>query len=92
MSTVPPTELQIAVPVSPQHRELIEQAAAQSGQNLDDFAAATLIEKAREVLHSGRARVLSERDARRFVELLDAEVGPNEALRSAAERYRKQHG
>jgi uncharacterized protein (DUF1778 family) len=92
MSTVPPTEIPIAVPVSPQHRELIEQAAAQSGQSLDDFAAATLVEKAREVLRSGSVRVLSERDARRFLELLDADGEPNEALRSAAERYRKRQG
>ncbi len=92
MSTATPTEIQIAFPISPQQRELIEQAAAQSGQSLEEFAASTLVEKAQQVLQNGGVRVLSERDARRFLELLDADVTPNEALRGAAERYRKRHG
>jgi uncharacterized protein (DUF1778 family) len=59
---------------------------------VDDFASSTLVEKAREVLQTGSVRVLSERDARRFLELLDSDAEPNEALREAAERYRKHHG
>ncbi len=92
MTTATPTEVRLALPLSPQHRELIEQAAAQGGQSLDDFAAAALVERAREVLQSGTVRVLSERDARRFLELLDADGEPNEALSKAAERYRNRHG
>jgi uncharacterized protein (DUF1778 family) len=84
--------IQIALPISPQHREMIEQAAAQSGHSLDDFAVTTLVEKAREVLQSGSMRVLSERDARRFLELLDADVEPNEAQRAAANRYSNRNG
>jgi uncharacterized protein (DUF1778 family) len=92
MSTAPPPEVCITFPLSAQHRELVEQAAALSGQALADFAASTLVEKAVLLLQTGSVRVLSERDALRFVELLDADAEPNEALRSAAERYRKRHG
>ena len=49
-------------------------------------------EKARQVLGAENHRVLSQRDARRFLELLDAEAAPNEALSKAAERYRARDG
>jgi uncharacterized protein (DUF1778 family) len=92
MTTTAASDLQIAVPVSSQQSELLEQAAAQSGQSLHEFAASALVEKARQIVLNGGVRILSERDARRFLELLDSEVQPNEALRSAAEQYRKHHG
>ncbi len=78
--------------LSRQHKELIEQAAAVSGQSLSEFAATTLVERAREVLRTEPVRLLSERDARRFLEELDRDSGPNEALRQAAERYRQRRG
>jgi uncharacterized protein (DUF1778 family) len=92
MNTAPSPEIRIALPLSPQQRELVEQAAAQRGQSLDEFAASVLVERALQIVQNGSVRALSERDARRFLELLDADVEPNEALRSAAERYRNGHG
>jgi uncharacterized protein (DUF1778 family) len=78
--------------LSRQHKELIEQAAAATGQSVSDFATSTLLEKAREVLQAESVRRLSERDARRITELLDAYPEPNEPLRAAGERYRKSRG
>jgi uncharacterized protein (DUF1778 family) len=91
MTTAASSPFQIVFPISPEQRELLEQAAAQSGQSLDEFAAFALVEKARQVVQNGSVRVLSERDARRFLELLDVEAEPNDALRAAAEQYGKRH-
>jgi uncharacterized protein (DUF1778 family) len=92
MSTIAPRHDQIDFRLSPQQKELLEQAAATTGQSLTDFATTTLLEKAREVLRLEHALRLSERDARRFLELLDADTEPNEALTNAARRYRGCHG
>jgi uncharacterized protein (DUF1778 family) len=92
MTTTAASTLQIVLSISLDQRELLEQAAVQSGQSLDEFAVCALVEKARQVMQNGSVRVLSERDARRFFELLDSETEPNEALRSAAAKYRKRHG
>jgi uncharacterized protein (DUF1778 family) len=75
-----------------QHKRLIEKAAALNGQTLSDFAAATLLDKARQVLQAENYRALSGRDARRFLELLSGDVEPNEALRQAARRYKRGDG
>jgi uncharacterized protein (DUF1778 family) len=75
-----------------QHKKLIEKAAALNGQTLSDFATATLLDRARQVLQAENYRVLSERDARRFLELLGTDLEPNEALRKAAQRYKKRDG
>lgn len=92
MSTTAPHHDPISFRLSPQQRELLEQAAASAGLSLADFATSALLEKAREVLHLVHPLRLSERDARRFLELLDAEPEPNEALTDAARRYRGRHG
>lgn len=92
MNTTAPPPDPISFLLSPQQKELLEQAAASAGQSLADFANSALLEKAREVLHLERSLRLSERDARRFLELLDAEPEPNEALTNAARRYRGHHG
>ena len=92
MNTIAPDPDPIAFRLSPQHKELVEQAATLAGQSLADFATATLLEKACQVLQLEPVPRLSERDAARFLELLDADPQPNEALRSAAQRYRSRHG
>jgi uncharacterized protein (DUF1778 family) len=76
--------------LSSQTKELIEQAAALTGQTLSDFAISTLAERARQVIQQESVRVLSRRDAERFLTLLD-ETEPNEALRKAAERCQANH-
>ncbi len=92
MDTTAPTELVgLSLPLSPSERSLLEQAVSLTGQSIDRFAVTALLDRAREVLQSGTIRVLSHRDAVRFLELLDADVQPNDALRRAAERYRSGH-
>ncbi len=79
------------LPLSPSERTLLQQAASLTGQSVDDFVLTALLDRAREVVQTGSTRVLSLRDAVRFVELLDADPEPNDALRRAAEHYRSGH-
>jgi len=72
-------------------KRTIEEAAAQLGLSVTDFAVATLVEDARQVLARHQATELSSRDRDLFLALLDdADTGPNEALRAAAQRYNKR--
>lgn len=75
-----------------QAKAVIEEAAALTGQSLSDFAVSTLLERATQVLNAKRIRPLSERDARTFLSVLDSEQPPNQALREAAARYKKNYG
>jgi uncharacterized protein (DUF1778 family) len=72
-------------------KSAIEQAAAQLGQSVSDFAVSTLVRTARDVLEQERVTRLSNADRDRFLALLDdADVRPNAALRAAAKRYVKR--
>jgi len=72
-------------------KEVIEQAAAQTGQTVSDFAVTTLAQAARQVLHEQSVTRLSARDSKRFLAMLDDEsTKPNKALVAAAKRYKKQ--
>jgi len=72
-------------------KQLIERAAAQTGQSVSDFAVTTLAQAARQVLHEQNVTRLSARDSKRFLAMLDNEATkPNKALVSAAKRYKKQ--
>ena len=67
----------------------IEKAAARLGQSVSDFAVSTLVRTAREVIREHDVTELSNRDRDVFVAILDdADARPNEALASAAERYK----
>lgn len=70
-------------------QEVVERAAIASGQSLQDFAIQTLVERANEVLEHQHVRTLSDRDRDLFLALLDSDAGPNEALRKAAEDYKR---
>jgi uncharacterized protein (DUF1778 family) len=72
-------------------KETIEEAAAQLGQTVSDFAISTLVTTARQVLQEHQVTRLSQRDRDHFVSLLDdAESRPNKALRAAAKRYKER--
>jgi hypothetical protein len=60
MTTAALTEIRLTLQLSAPQRELIEQGAARSGQSLDDFAVATLVERARQVLQADTTSVLPE--------------------------------
>lgn len=74
-------------------KKTIEDAAAEMGQSVSDFAISTLAQTARKILHDQQVTRLSERDRQLFVALLDDEASkPNDALVKAARRYKKQVG
>ena len=74
-------------------KKTIEDAAAEMGQSISDFAISTLVQTARKILQDQQVTRLSERDRQQFVTLLDDESSkPNEALVKAAKRYKKQVG
>ena len=74
-------------------KRTIEDAAAQLGQTVSDFAVSTLVQTARKVLQEQQVTRVSERDRRLILEMLDDQsTKPNQALVTAAERYRKQVG
>ncbi len=74
-------------------KKTIEDAAAQMGQSVSDFAVSTLVQTARRILQDQQLTRLSDRDRERLIALLDDEsTKPNQALVQAARRYRKQVG
>lgn len=77
--------------LSSELKRTIEDAAAEMGQSVSDFAISTLVQSARKILQEQQATRLSERDRKRFAAMLDDESSkPNDALMKAAKRYKKQ--
>ena len=72
--------------LSEEHKELLERAAAISGQPLTSFAVAHLLQKAREIIEQHDRTVLNRADWVRFQEILESEKEPSPALMRAAER------
>lgn len=75
----------------PSHlKAVIEEAAAQMGQSVSDFAVSTLVHKARTVLAESNVTKLSRRDRDRFLAALgDTTAKPSKTLLDAAQHYRK---
>ena len=73
-----------------QVKEVIEQAAAISGQSVSDFAVSALYRTAKEVLEREQTTRLSNRDRDVFLALLDSDAKPNEALKRAAKKYKSR--
>jgi uncharacterized protein (DUF1778 family) len=72
-------------------KRTIEDAAAQVGQSISDFAISTLVQTARRILDEQQVTRLSKRDQRIFADMLDdTSSKPNAALVKAAKRYKKQ--
>ena len=72
-------------------KRIIEDAAAQMGQTVSDFAISTLLQASRHVLDEQQLTRLSKRDRQRFSEMLDdRSTSPNEALTKAVKRYKEQ--
>lgn len=77
--------------LSAELKETIEEAAAQLGQSVSDFAVSTLVQAARQVIREHSITRLSQQDRERFTALLDdAQVEPNTALVRAAKRYKER--
>lgn len=74
-------------------KKTIEDAAAQTGQSISDFAISTLVQASRRILHEQQVTRLSERDRQLFSEMLeDDSTKPTAALIKAAKQYKKQVG
>ena len=72
-------------------KQLIEQAAAHTGQTVSDFAVSTLVQNARRVIEEYDRTELTRRDWDAFVDLLDnAKASPNRSLVAAARKYKQQ--
>ncbi len=74
--------------LSPQHKQLLEQAAAAAGQDLTSFALEACLERAEIVLHRHQITTLSRQDMRRFLKLLDRPPAPNASLKAAFRRLK----
>lgn len=78
--------------VAEEQKQLIESAATLLGESVSSFAVSTLIERANNVICSHQNTILSRKDAKRFLEILDDESLPNTKLQKAFKKYRKKHG
>jgi len=77
--------------LAPELKQTIEQAAAELGQSVSDFAVSTLVQSARKILQENQQTRLTNQDRDLFLKMLDQTSSkPNEALRKAAIRYRKR--
>ena len=75
-----------------EHKQLLERAAALSGQPLSSFALSLLLERAREIMHQFEMTRLSVADQSTFLALLDADDEPTPALRAAAKSVKRNRG
>jgi uncharacterized protein (DUF1778 family) len=73
-------------------KHLISRAAALSGQTVSEFVKGVAVSKAQSVLREHEMTVLSERDWRIFVSVLDSNTKPNAALARAAQEYNAHRG
>lgn len=69
-----------------EQKDLLERAAAISGQALTGFALSHLLDTAREVIERHQRTQLSLRDGLRFLEILEADAKPGPALAAAVRR------
>lgn len=91
--TTAKSDARINFRLSSELKRTIEDAAAEMGQSVSDFAISTLVQAARQILHDQQATRLSQRDRQVFAAMLDdPSSNPSDALMKAARRYKKQVG
>jgi len=91
-SETPARDARLDFRLQSEHKRLIEQAAVASGQTLSEFALSRLIDAARETVEKANTTQLNRRDREIFLALISADAEPNEALKVAADRYRRRGG
>lgn len=84
MATAQRNDVRLELHLQSDIKQIIEQAAHMSGQSVSEFAVSTLLQSATGILEKQQATQLSDRD------LLDLDEPPNNALRQAAERYKRR--
>ncbi len=93
MTTTAKNDARLNFRLSAELKEVIEQAAAHTGQTVSDFAVSTLVQSARTIIKEHDRTELTSRDRDIFVALLDdSKAKPNKALAAAARKYKKQTG
>lgn len=80
------------VRIRPEAKKLIEQAADILGVSTTDFASATLVTEAQAVLDRHHRIVLNNADRDRFLQMLDSDEPPCEALVQAAHDFNRKYG
>lgn len=70
-------------------KKIIEQAAHLLGLKTSDYARITLERESKRALDDSYSIKLTERDWNRFIQILNEEALPNEALMNAASQYDK---
>jgi len=84
-------DARINVRLSSDLKQLVEEAAVTVGQTVSDFTISTLVREARQVISDAQITRLSNRDRDTFLAVLDsADAKPNDALKTAARRYKKR--
>lgn len=90
MTTRTRNDARINVRLPSELKRIIEDAAKVLGQTVSEFAIATVIREARQVLQDVQITRLSNRDRSQFLKALDdADAEPNAAIKAAARRYAK---
>ncbi len=77
----------LEIRVEPEHKRIIEQAAAASGQVVSQFVVSTTLRGAHEILRQSTVTALTGRDRESFLRILDREQAPSPALVEAFDRH-----
>lgn len=75
--------------ITPEQKELLQQAAALEGTSLSDFVVRSAQRAAEQSIRDHAVITLTARESQAFVEALLEPAAPNAALRAAAEHYRQ---
>ena len=81
---------QLEMRVKPSDKERMSRAAELTGVKLTTFVRASAVREAERVLHEHQTTVLSERDRRTLLEVLDHPPPPTRAARDAVRGYRSR--
>jgi uncharacterized protein (DUF1778 family) len=77
----------LEIRLEPEHKELIEKAAAAAGQVVSQFVVSTTLRGAHEVLGQSSVTTLVEKDREAFLRIMDSDPAPAPALKAAFERH-----
>jgi uncharacterized protein (DUF1778 family) len=75
--------------LTPEQKDLLQQAAALEGTSVTDFVVRSACQAAAQSIHDHSRLVLTVRESRDFVETLLNPPAPSDTLRAAAERHKR---
>ena len=89
MTPAPKSQARLEARISPETKALMQRAADLEGRTLTDFVVASAQAAAYKVIERHEILNLTPEDSAVFVEVLLNPPEPNDALRSAASRYKQ---